>query len=147
MDGIQGAVLRVKLRHLEQGNDARRAHAELYATLLGGDEAIRLPRQAEGRKHVYHLYPVRIQRRDAVLDRLSGLGIHCGIHYPIPVHLQEAYRSLNLAEGTFPVAERCAREFLSLPMFPELTREQIEAVSRELKQAVSGFGGASGSSR
>jgi dTDP-4-amino-4,6-dideoxygalactose transaminase len=138
MDGIQGAVLRIKLKHLERGNQARRSHANLYTSLLAGEPALRLPRPTADRKHVYHLYAVRARRRDAIIEALSKLGIHCGIHYPIPVHLQEAYRELNLGPGSFPVAERCAGEFISLPMFPELTEDQIRAVSTALKSAVQG---------
>jgi dTDP-4-amino-4,6-dideoxygalactose transaminase len=140
MDGIQGAVLQVKLRHLEKANELRRAHAGRYAALLGAVNGISIPAEASARRHVYHLYAVRVQNRDAILQALAGIGIHCGIHYPIPVHLQEAYRSLGLPEGSFPVAERCASEFLSLPMFPELTDEQIEAVCRELLNCVGGAG-------
>lgn len=133
MDGMQGAILSIKLRHLERGNDARRTNAALYGKLLAGEPGITLPVEAPGRKHVYHIYAVRVANRDAVLDALGKRGIHCGIHYPIPVHLQEAYSFLGLGKGSFPVAERCAEEFLSLPMFPELAPDQIEAVTQELK--------------
>lgn len=136
MDGIQGAVLRVKLKHLEAGNTARRKHAAHYDRLLTGQPGICLPVEASERKHVYHLYPIRTQRRDAVIEMMAAAGIHCGIHYPIPVHLQEAYQGLKLGRGAFPISERCADEFVSLPMFPELSGEQIEAVAAELKKAV-----------
>ncbi len=136
MDGMQGAVLSIKLRHLERGNDARRSHAALYSKFLAGTPGITLPVEAPGRKHVYHIYAVRVANRDNILDLLGRRGIHCGIHYPIPVHLQEAYKFLGLGRGSFPVAERCADEFLSLPMFPELTPDQILAVAEELKLAV-----------
>jgi dTDP-4-amino-4,6-dideoxygalactose transaminase len=136
MDGIQGAVLSVKLKHLEKGNAARHRHAALYHSLLAGEEKLRLPREAKDRRHVYHLYAVRAPCRDATIEALAKRGVHCGIHYPIPVHLQTAYRHLGLAKGSFPVAERCAEEFISLPMFPELTPDQIETVARELKVAL-----------
>ncbi len=136
MDGIQGAVLNLKLKHLQAGNDQRRSHARLYGQLLGAVEGVVLPQEAPERKHVYHLYAVRLKQRDQILDRLKARDIYCGIHYPVPVHLQEAYRSLGHGPGSFPVAEQCANEFLSLPMFPELTREQIEIVSQELKQCL-----------
>jgi dTDP-4-amino-4,6-dideoxygalactose transaminase len=136
MDGIQAAVLQVKLRGLDKGNEARRAHAGLYRKLLGGREDIVIPREAEHGLHVYHVYAVRVKGRDQLLRTLGDHGISCGIHYPIPVHLQSAYRGLNLNHGSFPVAERCAEEFLSLPMFPELTQEQIETVASELKRQV-----------
>lgn len=136
MDGIQGAVLRIKLRHLDDGNSARRRHAANYTSLLAGLDAVTLPLEAPERKHVFHLYAIRTARRDAILEALARLGIHCGIHYPIPVHLQEAYRGLNLGPGSFPVAERCAADFLSLPMFPDLTQAQIELVASQLRIAL-----------
>src|SRR5881394_2352628 len=136
MDGIQGAALQIKLRKLAEGNEARRRNAKLYNDLLTGVEGMRLPVEAPGRKHVYHVYAVRLQPRDELLRALGVKGIHCGIHYPIPVHLQEAYRPLGLGRGSFPVAERCALEFLSLPMFPELTSEQVTAVAREVALAL-----------
>jgi dTDP-4-amino-4,6-dideoxygalactose transaminase len=132
MDGIQGAVLRVKLRHLDHSNERRRKHAARYCELLQGVEGISLPVEACDRKHVYHLFAARSAGRDRIIETLKGQGIHCGIHYPVPVHLQQAYRDLGLEKGSFPVAERCAEEFLSLPMFPDLTGEQIELVARAL---------------
>ena len=133
MDGIQGAVLRVKLKYLDQGNAARRAHAQLYNQHLASLNGLATPKEAEYGRHVYHLYVVRVKERDRMLEALAGKGIGCGIHYPIPVHLQEAYRHLGYEKESFLVAERCAEEFLSLPMFPELTPAQIETVVRELK--------------
>jgi len=133
MDGIQGAVLRVKLKHLDRANEARRANARFYDQHLAGVEEVILPTEAEYGRHVYHLYVVRMQDRDRVLQAMANRGIACGIHYPIPVHLQEAYRFLGHRKGSFPVAERCAEEFLSLPMYPELTTTQMEAVVHELK--------------
>jgi len=133
MDGIQGAVLRIKLRHLAQWNEARRKHADRYHELLGHTPGLVLPKAARDRKHVYHVYAVRVKDRDAKLKKLGERGISCGIHYPIPVHLQEAYRFLGFGRGSFPVAERCAEEFLSLPMFPELNEEQIQAVAKEVR--------------
>ena len=86
--------------------------------------------------HVYHVFAVRVSRRDEVLQALRDRGIGCGIHYPIPLHLQEAYASLGLGEGAFPVAERCAREFLSLPMYPELSEQQVQHVAKTLADVV-----------
>jgi dTDP-4-amino-4,6-dideoxygalactose transaminase len=143
MDGIQGAILRVKLQYLDRGNENRRKHAALYARLLGGEKALRLPVEAPERKHVWHVYALRASRRDALIEALAQVGIHCGIHYPIPVHLQEAYRSLGLDRGAFPVAEQCADEFISLPMFPELSPAQVEAVARELRSAAARVGATS----
>jgi dTDP-4-amino-4,6-dideoxygalactose transaminase len=137
MDGIQAAVLRVKLKTLDRGNAARRNHAQLYREHLGGCADLIVPSEAEYSRHVYHVYAVRVQERDRLLRALTDRGISCGIHYPIPVHLQKAYNSLGLGRGCFPVAERCAGEFLSLPMFPELTADQIEAVAREVKVLLS----------
>ena len=136
MDGMQGAILSIKLKHLERGNEARRTNASIYQKLLAGEQNIILPQEAAGRRHVYHLYAIRTPKRDAVIEALAKRSISCGIHYPIPVHLQEAYQSLGLGNGSFPVAERCAQEFISLPMFPELTQDQIETVATELKLAV-----------
>ena len=133
MDGIQGAALRVKLKHLDRANQARRANARFYDQHLAKIEEVVLPEEAEYARHVYHLYVVRVQERDRVLQAMASRGIACGIHYPIPVHLQEAYRFLGHRKGAFPVAERCAQEFLSLPMYPELTTTQMGAVVHELK--------------
>ena len=133
MDGIQAAVLRVKLKRLDAANARRRANARLYDELLGDCEEVVIPFTAPHNEHVYHVYAVRVKERDRVLETLAGRGISCAIHYPVPVHLQEAYRSLGYREGAFPVAERCARQFLSLPMYPELGCEQIKAVAEELR--------------
>jgi dTDP-4-amino-4,6-dideoxygalactose transaminase len=136
MDGIQGAVLRVKLKQLAIANNARRTHARLYSELLESVKDVIVPREAKDRQHVYHIYAVRVQSRDQVLKRLSDRGIGCGIHYPIPVHLQVAYKFLGHKVGDFPVSEACGREFLSLPMFPELTHAQVESVVQELCDAI-----------
>jgi dTDP-4-amino-4,6-dideoxygalactose transaminase len=137
MDGIQAAVLSVKLKQLDVSNLRRRSHALLYDQLLGGNEEVILPAQGSSSESVYHIYAVRVKDRDQVLQSLAEKGISCGIHYPIPVHLQEAYRFLGRGRGSYPVAERCAGEFLSLPMFPELTQEQIHAVAEELMLCLS----------
>jgi dTDP-4-amino-4,6-dideoxygalactose transaminase len=136
MDGIQGAALSVKLKHLESANTRRRDHARLYTELLSGLENVITPSVGEHNQHVFHVYAVRVNDRDRVLQAMAERGISCAIHYPVPVHLQEAYGSLGLREGSFPVAERCAKQFLSLPMFPELTSEQIRAVAAALKECV-----------
>jgi dTDP-4-amino-4,6-dideoxygalactose transaminase len=133
MDGIQGAVLTVKLKYLADWNESRRAHAREYTRLLFPVEGILLPREADYARHVFHIYAIRIKQRDRLMAYLSERGVSCGIHYPVPIHLQKAYRGLGLAEGSFPVAERCAAEFLSLPMYPELTSEQIHRVADEIK--------------
>jgi dTDP-4-amino-4,6-dideoxygalactose transaminase len=137
MDGIQGAVLQIKLKHLDSANQRRRNHAQTYDRLLAGVEGVITPQLASDREHIYHIYAVRVKNRDKVLQAMGERGISCAIHYPIPVHLQEAYRSLGYSRGAFPVAERCADEFLSLPMFPELREEQVVAVVEALKACVS----------
>lgn len=136
MDGIQGAILRIKLRHLERGNQLRRQHALQYGQLLADIDEILKPVEAPYAKHVYHVYAVRVQDRDDILGKLAEEGIECGVHYPVPLHLQEAYRGLGYREGAFPVAERIAREFVSLPMFPELNEKQIEIVAGVLKASI-----------
>jgi dTDP-4-amino-4,6-dideoxygalactose transaminase len=138
MDGIQGAVLGIKLKTLAKGNAARREHARRYRELLTGVAGVMLPTEAEYGKAVYHIYAIRANDRDQLLAAMGKRGVACGIHYPIPVHLQAAYSGLGLKRGSFPVAERCADEFLSLPMFPDLTAEQIDFVARQLKAELSG---------
>jgi dTDP-4-amino-4,6-dideoxygalactose transaminase len=128
MDGIQAAVLRVKLKYLAEANEDRRRAAARYRELLNGTPGVTLPVEAPYAKHVYHVYAVRVQNRDQLLTDLTRQGIGCGIHYPVPVHLQQAYVHLGHKAGDFPVSEACGNEFLSLPMFPELTDEQIHAV-------------------
>ena len=132
MDGIQGAILGVKLRHLDAWIDARRRHAREYDTQLA-DAGVRLPVEREHARHVFHLYVVRLRDRDRWRARLSEAGVQTGVHYPIPVHLQPAYRDLGYARGDFPVAERAGEEVLSLPIYPELTREQITTVADVLR--------------
>ena len=136
MDGIQAAVLRVKLRHLERGNELRRSHAAQYDRALEGVEELAIPFEAAYARHVYHIYAIRVQRRDDVIRLLSEMGIACGIHYPVPVHLQIAYQSLGYEAGAFPIAEQAARQFISLPMFPELTPEQVGTVAEAVKEVV-----------
>lgn len=138
MDGIQGAVLSVKLKHLAGWNEARRKNARLYNELLAGIDGVIVPREADYGTHVYHIYAIRTRHREALISALAKNDIHCGIHYPVPVHLQEAYRSLGLKKGSFPVAEKYAEEFVSLPMYPELTGEQIEYVGSEIKRIAVG---------
>jgi len=132
MDGIQGAVLGVKLRHLEQWTETRRRLAASYGRLLGGTVA-RTPTERPGVRHVYHLYVVRLGQRDAWRAHLLQRGIQSGLHYPIPLHLQPAYRDLGYSAGDFPVAETVAGEVLSLPLFPEMTDAQQEEVSGVLR--------------
>jgi dTDP-4-amino-4,6-dideoxygalactose transaminase len=135
MDGIQGAVLGVKLKHLEAWTEARRRHAATYAGLLADTPAI-VPVERPGTRHVYHQYVVRVPDRDVWRARLTEAGVQTGVHYPIPVHLQPAYRDLGYSAGDFPVSERVAHEVLSLPIFPELTSDQIEMIANLFRAGV-----------
>lgn len=136
LDGLQGAILSVKLKHLPAWNEARRNHAQLYNTLLSDVDCITTPIEADEAKHVYHIYAVRVQDREALMKALKEKDIHCGIHYPIPLHLQEAYRGLGYEKNSLPVVEQGVNEQLSLPMFAELSREQIETVCEQIKAFV-----------
>jgi dTDP-4-amino-4,6-dideoxygalactose transaminase len=135
MDGIQGAILRVKLRRLEDWTERRRAAAKRYARLLA-DAGVGIPAEMAYARHVYHLYAIRTDDRPALQEALHAEQIQTGIHYPIPVHLQPAYASLGYTAGDFPEAEAAAREVLSLPMFPELTEPQQARVAEVLSARV-----------
>jgi len=136
MDGIQGAVLKIKLKHLDRANALRRQHAAEYNSAFQHLEGVVVPAEAEWGKHVYHVYALRVPDRDTAMAHLTETGIGCGIHYPIPVHLQEAYRDLGYGRGTFKVSERTSHEFLSLPMYPELSAEQVRAVITVVEEAL-----------
>jgi dTDP-4-amino-4,6-dideoxygalactose transaminase len=132
MDGIQGAILRVKLQYLERWTEARRERAARYRRALAG-AGLGLPAERPHVRHVYHVFAVRLPQRDAWRERLTEAGIQTGVHYPIPVHLQPAHRDLGYTRGDFPVAESVASEVLSLPIFPELSDAQIELVASALR--------------
>jgi dTDP-4-amino-4,6-dideoxygalactose transaminase len=136
MDGIQAAVLSIKLRHLDQANSLRRKRALEYNQAFAGIDEVLTPFEARYSRHVYHVYAVRVQERDAVLRHLQEKGVGCAVHYPVPIHLQKACRNLGYKKDSFPIAENLADEFLSLPMFPELTEEQIEYVARSVTEVV-----------
>jgi dTDP-4-amino-4,6-dideoxygalactose transaminase len=136
MDGIQAAVLRIKLRQLETANQRRRDHAAHYDAALQEIDGVIRPTQAGYARHVYHIYAIRVSNRDETRKSLADQGIATGIHYPVPVHLQEAYQTLGYAPGAFPIAERCANEFVSLPMYPELTYHQVEQVIEAVREAI-----------
>ena len=131
MDGIQGAILRVKLRHLDAWTEARRANAAEYDRLLARTDVV-TPHARPDCRHVYHVYAVRVPHRDAARQQLQAQGVQTGVHYPIPAHLQPAYADLGYGRGDFPVAEAVAADILSLPMFPELTAAQIAVVTGAL---------------
>ena len=131
MDGIQGAILRVKLRHLDDWTEGRRRHAAEYGRRLSGGD-IGIPYARAASRHVYHVYAVRVRRRDACCEHLRASGIQTGVHYPIPAHLQPAYADLGYRRGDFPIAEAVAADVLSLPMFPELRQQQVAAIAEAL---------------
>jgi dTDP-4-amino-4,6-dideoxygalactose transaminase len=133
MDSLQGAILRVKLRYLEGWTEGRRAVAREYTRLLENFAVIR-PVEQDYARHVYHVYAIRSQHRDALIEHLSAKGIQTGIHYPIPVHLQNAYAEARYPRGSFPVAELVASQVLSLPIYPELTSEQITSVADAVRE-------------
>ena len=138
LDELQAAVLRVKLRHLDGWNERRRQLAALYLELLSGMDLV-LPVKPEDGEHVFHQFVIRHPKRDALQAHLRAQGIHTLVHYPVPVHLQPAYANSTPMVSTLSKSERAAREVLSLPMFPELTGEQVRRVS----QVIRGFSGAS----
>jgi dTDP-4-amino-4,6-dideoxygalactose transaminase len=134
LDEIQAAILRVKLRYLDKWIEARRRNARRYSELLSDIPNVAIPSEAPYAKHVYHLYAIGTKQRDELRNWLSYRGISTGVHYPIPIHLQEAYKYLGFLNGSFPVAEKVAKEILSLPMFPELTEDEICYVSESVKE-------------
>lgn len=136
LDAIQAGILQVKLAHLAQWNDQRRKNAEIYGELLSSVDGVLLPFEPSWSRAVYHLYIVRVQDRQDMQSYLKDAGIGTGIHYPIPLHLQEAYQFLDYHKGDFPVAERIAPEILSLPMYPQLRRPEQEAVARVVKECL-----------
>jgi dTDP-4-amino-4,6-dideoxygalactose transaminase len=136
MDGIQGAILRVKLRYLDQWTDARRTHAAQYDALLV-DSGLKTPVAMPYGHHVYHVYVLRVPQREALQQKLNEQGIQTGIHYPIPVHLQKAFADLGHHKGDFPESELVATEVLSLPMYPELSEAQINIIATAVGESLS----------
>ncbi len=133
LDAIQAGLLHVKLAHLPKWNAQRRERAAEYKRLLeSADGAVAAPYEPSWSRAVYHLYVVRTADREGLMDHLKKAGIGTGIHYPIPLHLQKAYESMNYREGDFPVTEKAAAEIVSLPMFPQLTAEQQARVVEEI---------------
>jgi dTDP-4-amino-4,6-dideoxygalactose transaminase len=151
LDELQAAILRVKLRHLADWTATRQAHARLYDSLLQDLPGIVLPRVPPGREHVFYLYTIRVEgraggytratdrgdeaRSDLVQQRLKARGVASMVYYPVPLHLQPLYATLGGKPGELRVSERAAREVLSIPLYPELTREQIERVAQEVRKA------------
>ncbi len=132
MQGVQGAVLSVKLPHLERWTEQRRQVAAWYDELLA-DSGVETPYRAPTGRHVFHLYVVRSPRRDALRAHLAERGVGTAIHYPVPIHRQPCYEELGMGEGSLPETERACREVLSLPMYPELTREAVEYVAEAVR--------------
>jgi len=137
MDGIQGAILRVKLRYLNGWTAARQSRAARYREVLAGTAAT-APAVRPGSTHVYHVFAVRLDRRDEWRAHLAAAGVQTGVHYPVPVHLQPAYEDLGYRAGAFPVAEAVATEVLSLPLFPELTDAQVDRVGEIFRAGLPG---------
>ncbi len=139
LDAIQAGILRTKLKHLAEWNEKRRQNASLYTQFLTRNPEhatcnILTPHEPEWAKAVYHLYIIRTKKRDELQKYLSDNGVNTGLHYPIPLHLQNAYRRARASNGSYPVTEKVANEILSLPMFPNLTTEQIEYIAEKIKE-------------
>jgi dTDP-4-amino-4,6-dideoxygalactose transaminase len=134
LDAIQAAVLRVKLKRLADWNKARNDNAAYYNELLADVPGVEFARVADFAESVYHLYVIMVDDRDALQKFLGEKGIATGLHYPLPLHMQKAYKHLGYKEGDFPITERAAKRLLSLPMYPELTRDQITYVADSVKE-------------
>lgn len=133
LDNLQAGVLRVKLKKLQIWNRQRILNAKVYSTLLGTLSLI-TPQISQKFECVFHLYVIRVKKRDALAQYLSRKGIQTGIHYPTPIHLQKAYADLGYKVGDFPIAEKLAKEILSLPLFPELTKKEIQYICNEIER-------------
>lgn len=136
LDGIQAAVLRVKMKYLDKWVEGRRSHAKQYGELLGDVKGLTLPIEKPECTHSYYVYVVRTENRDDVMAQLKEKGCGCGIHYPVPLHLQPAYSALGGKVGDHPVAERYAKQIMSIPMFPELTPEQVSEAAAIIREVV-----------
>jgi dTDP-4-amino-4,6-dideoxygalactose transaminase len=134
LDTIQAAVLRVKLKHLDKWTNLRKQKVIIYNDFLKEVPDIIIPSENEKSRHVYHVYVVRVKNRNLIKEKLKEKGISAGIHYPIPLHLQKAYDYLNYKNGDLPVTEMVSKEILSLPLWPEISNEQIEIICKELKE-------------
>jgi len=134
LDGLQAAILRVKLRHLDEWNQARRQHADFYLeSLTNGDlNPLTIHEDAEA---VWHLFVVRVSERETFQQKLKEEGIATGVHYPVPLHLQPAYEHYQIPPGSFPITERVAKEVVSLPMYPELAADELESVVNAITMA------------
>lgn len=138
MHAIQAGILRLKLKHLPEWNERRRENAAYYSKLLKDVDGVIFPQEPEWSKGVFHLYVIKVENRDEVQKKLAELGVSTGLHYPIPLHLQNAYKFLGYKKGDFPITEKHAEQLLSLPMFPELKKEEIEYVVSTLNKIING---------
>ena len=136
LDAIQAGILRIKLKYLDEWNQARRRNAKLYDKLLQDVEEVEVVPEPSWSTSVYHLYVIKVKNRDTMQKKLAEKGIGTALHYPVPLHLQNAYKHLGYKDGDFPIAEKHAKEILSLPMFPELTEEQIVYVVDSIKECL-----------
>jgi dTDP-4-amino-4,6-dideoxygalactose transaminase len=133
MEELQGAVLNVKMKYIEKWTNGRRYVAKRYRELLKDVKDLKLPVEMPYAKHVYHLFEIRVPDREKLAKYLTEKGIDTGLHYPMPLHLQAAYKYRGYREGDFPVAEKCCREILSIPVFPEMNDVQIEYVAKSIR--------------
>lgn len=139
LDGMQAAILRVKLRYLEGWVEGRRSHAKQYVEMLGDVSKLILPIEQPNARHSYYVHVVRTSNRDEVMAKLKERGCGCGIHYPLPLHLQPAYAFLGGREGDHPVAEAYAKQIISIPMFPELTQDQVTEAAAIIREVVNEY--------
>jgi len=133
LDSIQAIILRAKLKHLDKWNKTRQKNAQIYNAQLSNCKKVIIPKAANYSTHIYHIYGVRVKNRNIIYEKLKKQGIGVLIHYPIPLHLQKAYKELSYRKGDFPVAEKVASQILSLPMYPHIKKEQIKVVVDKLK--------------
>jgi dTDP-4-amino-4,6-dideoxygalactose transaminase len=136
LDTMQAAILRIKMKRLEEGNEKRRRNAELYNKYLKDIPEVVIPCVLDGVRHVYHIYAIRVKNRDRVLQHLKDKEIGAVVHYPVSLHMQKAYSGLGYKNGDFPISERIPREIISLPMFPQLKESQIRYVVQVIKEAL-----------
>ena len=136
LDGLQAAILRVKLKYLPKWVDGRRAHAKQYQEMLGDLQGLILPVEKDYAQHSYYVYVIRTDNRDAVMAKLKEKGCGCGIHYPLPLHLQPAYSFLGGKQGDCPVAEAYAKQIVSVPMFPELTKDKVAEAASIIREVI-----------
>jgi dTDP-4-amino-4,6-dideoxygalactose transaminase len=134
MEGIQGSILNTKLKHLPEWTKKGRKNADLYRKYLADIKDVAVPVEMSEVKHVYHLFVVRVSKRNELIKYLQDNEIYTGIHYPIPCHLQKAYNTLNKQNGKFPISEKLAKEILSLPMYAELTEKEIQFVCEKIRE-------------